>query len=72
MLTAQKIITDDDCELILSGLESILKDIDSGALEIDMSCEDIHMFVEAELTKRIGDARQTPAYRAQPKRPGCA
>lgn len=56
MLTAQKIITDGDCELILSGLESILKDIDSGALEIDMSCEDIHMFVEAELTKRIGDA----------------
>ena len=56
MLTAQKIITDDDCELILSGLESILKDIDRGALEIDMSCEEIHMFVEAELTKRIGDA----------------
>ena len=56
MLAAQKIITDGDCELILSGLESILRDIDSGALEIDMSCEDIHMFVEAELTKRIGDA----------------
>lgn len=56
MLAARKIITDGDCELILSGLESILKDIDSGALEIDMDCEDIHMFVEAELTKRIGDA----------------
>lgn len=56
MLAAQKIIADDDCELILSGLEGILRDIDSGLLKIDMDCEDIHMFVEAELTKRIGDA----------------
>lgn len=56
MLAAQKIIADDDCELILSGLEGILRDIDSGLLKIDMDCEDIHMFVEAELTKRIGEA----------------
>ena len=56
MLAARKIIADDDCELILSGLEGILRDIDSGLLKIDMDCEDIHMFVEAELTKRIGEA----------------
>lgn len=55
MLAAQNIITAGDCETILSGLEGILNDIDSGALSIDMGCEDIHMFVEAELTRRIGD-----------------
>ena len=56
MLAAQKIISNEDKEAIIDGLCGILVDIDSGALEIDMSCEDIHMFVESELTKRIGDA----------------
>ncbi|MBO7310921.1 MAG: argininosuccinate lyase [Clostridia bacterium] len=56
MLAKQGIISYGDCESITEGLASILDDIQSGALEIDMSCEDIHMFVEAELTKRIGDA----------------
>ncbi len=56
MLAKQGIISADDCEKITEGLASILEDIDSGKLEFDMSCEDIHMFVEAELTKRIGDA----------------
>ena len=56
MLAAKGIISQKDCDEILSGLEGILNDIDSGELPIDMSCEDIHMFVEAELTKRIGDA----------------
>ena len=55
MLAMQKIITDDDCDKILTGLQSILDDIDSGALKFDMDAEDIHMFVESELTKRIGD-----------------
>ena len=56
MLAKQKIISNDDCLAITDGLSSILDDINSGALEFDMACEDIHMFVEAELTKRIGDA----------------
>ena len=56
MLSKQGIITASDCEEILIGLSGILEDIESGKLEFDMSCEDIHMFVEAELTKRIGDA----------------
>ena len=56
MLAKQKIISEDDCAAITDGLSSILADINSGALEFDMACEDIHMFVEAELTKRIGDA----------------
>lgn len=55
MLAAQGIITEKDCDAISAGLESILADIESGALAIDMEAEDIHMFVEAELTKRIGD-----------------
>ena len=50
------IIPRDDTEKIIAGLESILADLDSGALLMDPSAEDIHMFVEAELTKRIGDA----------------
>ena len=56
MLSAKNIITQADKEAIVDGLCSILSDIESGALDIDMSCEDIHMFVESELTKRIGDA----------------
>ncbi len=55
MLSAQGIISADDCERISAGLEEILTDIREGRLAIDMNAEDIHMFVEAELTKRIGD-----------------
>lgn len=55
MLAARNIITDAEADELIVGLEGILKDIESGALAIDMSCEDIHMFVEAELTNRIGD-----------------
>lgn len=56
MLNKQGIITDKDMEEIHSGLNSILEDIENGKLQIDYSAEDIHMFVEEELTKRIGDA----------------
>ena len=56
MLAKQGIISAEDCEKITDGLAGILDDIDNGRLEFDMSCEDVHMFVEAELTKRIGDA----------------
>ncbi len=56
MLAKQGIIGADDCEKIIEGLGGILEDIENGALEFDMNCEDIHMFIEAELTSRIGDA----------------
>ena len=56
MLAKQGIIGAEDCEKIIAGLGEILADIESGKLDIDMNCEDIHMFVEAELTARIGDA----------------
>lgn len=55
MLAAKGIIGKSDVELIVAELGNILADIKSGALEIDFAAEDIHMFVEAELTKRIGD-----------------
>ena len=42
--------------MIIDGLEGIKKDIEQGVLAFDDGAEDIHMFVEAELTKRIGDA----------------
>ena len=56
MLCAQGIISEEDKDKILDGLQAILDDIDSGALVIDPEAEDIHTFVEGELTSRIGDA----------------
>lgn len=55
MLGAKGIIPSTDSELIIDELGKILTDLESGELEFDLNCEDIHMFVEAELTKRIGD-----------------
>ncbi len=56
MLGKQGIIPKEDVDKIINGLEGILADLQSGALQFDMEAEDIHMFVEAELTARIGDA----------------
>lgn len=55
MMAKQGIVSEADARLIIEGLTGIEQDITSGALEIDMSAEDIHMFVEQELTNRIGD-----------------
>lgn len=49
------IISKEDSLEIIGGLKEILGDIDSGKLELDPTAEDIHMFIEAELTKRLGD-----------------
>ena len=51
MLSAVGILTEEELAKILEGLASILSDIESGALPFDEDAEDIHMFVEAELTK---------------------
>ncbi len=56
MLGKQGIIPQEDAQKIIWGLQAIREDIKTGALPIDMEAEDIHMFVEAELTKRIGTA----------------
>ena len=55
MLGATGIISKEDADTLIAGLEQILADIDNGTLAIDMSCEDIHMFVEEVLTARLGD-----------------
>lgn len=49
------IIEKHESEKIVDGLKGILADIDSGKLLIDPNAEDIHMFVEQELTNRLGD-----------------
>ena len=55
MLGAKGIIAAQEAHQLIDGLQGILEDLDSGALEFDMSCEDIHMFVEQVLTQRLGD-----------------
>jgi argininosuccinate lyase len=55
MLGAKGIISSQDADQIIENLEAILSDLQSGSLSIDPTSEDIHMFVEAELTRRIGD-----------------
>ena len=54
MLEKQGIIKEEESKSIIDGLKGILKDIEDGTLEFDPNSEDIHMFIEAELTKRIG------------------
>nr|MCR5592965.1 argininosuccinate lyase [Saccharofermentans sp.] len=56
MLARQGIISQEDADAIREGLLSIKDDIESGKLTFDSDAEDIHMFIEEELTNRIGDA----------------
>ena len=55
MMAKQGIISQREADALVEGLTGIEADITSGALEIDPSAEDIHMFVEQVLTERIGD-----------------
>ena len=54
MMAKQNIISQEEAEAIIQGLTGIEEDITSGALQIDPTAEDIHMFVEQVLTDRIG------------------
>ena len=54
MLGETGIIDKQESEVIIQGLKEILDDIENGSLQFDPTAEDIHMFVEAELTKRLG------------------
>lgn len=56
MLGARKIISQEDVEAILNGLQGILSDIETGEVELSTDAEDIHMNIETLLTERIGDA----------------
>lgn len=55
MLGAKGIISRKEAQQLIDGLQGILDDLESGALEFDFTCEDIHMFVEQVLTQRLGD-----------------
>lgn len=54
MLGATGIIDKSESDKIVDGLDGILDDIKSGKLAINMNAEDIHTFVEGELTARLG------------------
>ena len=56
MLAKCGIITDDECDNIIKGLDSILDDVRAGKLLVSSEYEDVHSFVEANLIDRIGDA----------------
>ena len=56
MLAKQGIISEEDRDKIIDGLKGICADLESGALTITAEHEDIHSFVEANLTERIGEA----------------
>ena len=56
MLAAVGILTEEERDQILEGLQGILADVENGKLEITSEYEDIHSFVEANLIDRIGDA----------------
>ncbi len=55
MLGARGILSADEAETLIDGLQSVLDDVESGALTADPSCEDVHMFVEQVLTERVGE-----------------
>ena len=56
MLAAQGIISAEDEQAIAKGLTGIEQDIDAGNFTFDINDEDIHMSIESELTRRIGEA----------------
>ena len=55
MLAAKGILTEEESLQLTEGLKGILVDLKSSVLAFDRTCEDIHMFVEQELTARIGE-----------------
>jgi len=56
MLAKQGILTKQERDEIIGGLQGILRDVENGTLEITEEYEDIHSFVEANLIRRVGEA----------------
>lgn len=65
MLADQGIIETSDKEAIISNLKDIQKEITDGSLPIDPDAEDIHMFIEAELTKRTPSGKKVHTARSR-------
>ena len=55
MLADSGVISAEECELIVNGLEAVMSDIDKGEFEWSVALEDVHMNVESALTEKIGD-----------------
>ncbi len=55
MLAKQGVLTGSERDTIIAGLNGILTDVENGTLQITEEYEDIHSFVEANLTERVGD-----------------
>ena len=56
MLARVRVLTPEDCEAIVGGLQGIRAEIERGEFEWSVELEDVHMNIEARLTERIGDA----------------
>ena len=56
MLARQQVITQEDADKIVSGLDAIQKEIEDGTFEWKTEYEDVHMNIESRLSERIGDA----------------
>ena len=56
MLCGCGVLSQADRDAIVGGLRQMLDELESGKLTIDPEAEDIHTFVEEELTRRVGDA----------------
>ena len=56
MLAAQKIISEEDRQKIVEGLNEIFEEIEAGKFDFSIDLEDIHMNIESRLTEKIGDA----------------
>ncbi|MCI5481105.1 MAG: argininosuccinate lyase [Lachnospiraceae bacterium] len=56
MMAKQKIVTEEEKQVIIDGLKGILTDVENGTLAITEEYEDIHSFVEANLIDRVGEA----------------
>ncbi len=56
MLAHQGVISQDDADAILEGLDAIAAEIEAGEFPWDPALEDVHMNIEARLTERIGEA----------------
>ena len=55
MLGGRGIISMQEAQTLIDGLQGVLEDLESGSLAFDPGCEDIHMFVEQVLTQRLGE-----------------
>jgi len=55
MLGEQGVISGEDALAMVEGLRTLLREVETDTLPVDQGAEDVHMFVEAELTRRIGE-----------------